>query len=279
MFQSLRHTYYPIQPVFEKGTNGAVSYTQYLPHPLLREFIACYWELKSNYMLPEVFNYRAIADGCIDFSFIIPELDKSFIIGADTEWALFPIRKTFHILSIKFRPGILPLFFNIKASELFKAFLPLEDVLPTTYKEILFLLEEAIEKQIPVKQVLDSYFLKRVADFEMKYSSKCFFDNMSFILDNFHLSDIVANKSLTISLQHLRRLSAFYFGMSPKEFVNIVRFQHCFRIMNSGDFKENYKKNMFYDFGYYDQPHFIHEFKRKYGLLPSQTFNSNTYLL
>lgn len=68
----------------------------------------------------------------------------------------------------------------------------------------------------------------------------------------------------------LRRTFQKELGVGPKELLDIIRFQSLLR--------ERYKRTQssFTDiavkFGYYDQPHFIHHFKRYYGLAPNQVF-------
>lgn len=70
-----------------------------------------------------------------------------------------------------------------------------------------------------------------------------------------------------IGSRHLRRIFNHYIGISPKKFSKIVRFQSILRHMMSNP--NNFSKGGYLDFGYFDQPHFIHEFKSLSGVTPS----------
>lgn len=278
MIETLHHLYRPVQPVFENGTNGAISYHEHAPHPLLSDLISCYWELQTNHELDKVFQYRVIAEGCSDFSFLIPGFEKCFFGGADSSYAMFPILKSFHIYSIKFIPGAFSCLYNLNAFELFREFVPIDDVLPRVYSELKSLLCQALEMNTPFNLLLDNYFLKKTADFSHCCSGKRFFNEISNILVN-NRPGTLRKAQISMTPQHLRRLSNYYLGMSPKDFLNIVRFQHCYQTMCAEGFKKSYKNQTYFDFGYYDQSHFIHDFKQKFGLQPSETFKTNTYLL
>ncbi|MEL6924825.1 MAG: helix-turn-helix domain-containing protein, partial [Bacteroidota bacterium] len=69
-----------------------------------------------------------------------------------------------------------------------------------------------------------------------------------------------------ISPRQLRRLFKFYIGDTPKTFCKVVRFQHILKAKHS---RQSLRHNkLFYDLGYYDQAHFIKDFKHLYGLTP-----------
>lgn len=69
-----------------------------------------------------------------------------------------------------------------------------------------------------------------------------------------------------LSPRQLRRLFEFYVGDSAKKFSQIVRFQNLLLASPSAAMLKQEK--VFFDLGYYDQAHFIKEFKRFYGTSP-----------
>lgn len=79
---------------------------------------------------------------------------------------------------------------------------------------------------------------------------------------------IIIEKDLNdgISSRHLQRLFNFYIGDTAKSFCRIVRFQNLLKIDPSVKLIKSEKS--YYDFGYYDQTHFIKEFKLFYGKTP-----------
>ncbi|MEM6633013.1 MAG: helix-turn-helix domain-containing protein, partial [Bacteroidota bacterium] len=80
-------------------------------------------------------------------------------------------------------------------------------------------------------------------------------------------------KDLDIGLspRQLRRYFQFYIGDSPKSFCKIVRFQTLLKAKPS---RESLRKNkLFFDLGYYDQAHFVKEFKHLYGKTPTEALD------
>jgi len=67
-----------------------------------------------------------------------------------------------------------------------------------------------------------------------------------------------------LSARQLRRLSQLYLGLSPRELARVFRFQCMLQIMNTANNKTAWADH------YYDQSHFIREFKSISGLTPNQ---------
>jgi AraC-like DNA-binding protein len=72
--------------------------------------------------------------------------------------------------------------------------------------------------------------------------------------------------SADLSLRQVRRLFNRYIGISPKGFARIVRFQSVLHEMLCEP-KEKWKY-IYLDSGYYDQAHYINEFKKFFGRPP-----------
>ncbi len=70
-----------------------------------------------------------------------------------------------------------------------------------------------------------------------------------------------------MSPRQLRRFFDTYIGFSPKTFSRIVRFQSVLAALRRAP--QNDWNSLCFAFGYYDQAHFIHEFKEFYGLPPA----------
>lgn len=70
------------------------------------------------------------------------------------------------------------------------------------------------------------------------------------------------------SQKHMTRLFKDQVGLTPKAFMNVIRFQKTIQEIASG--KPIQWTNLAADCGYYDQAHFIHEFKHYSGFTPNQ---------
>jgi AraC-like DNA-binding protein len=80
--------------------------------------------------------------------------------------------------------------------------------------------------------------------------------------------NIQADLDIGLSPRQLRRYFEYYIGDTAKTFSQVVRFQH---ILNATPSTQSLKQNkIFFDLGYYDQAHFIKEFKKFYGVPPAK---------
>lgn len=80
------------------------------------------------------------------------------------------------------------------------------------------------------------------------------------------------SKEINISSRALRTLFQKHVGVSAKELIKIYRFQ---KVIRSGLQNEQSLTSLAYTAGYYDQSHFIHEFKTMVGITPLKYFSNN----
>lgn len=79
-------------------------------------------------------------------------------------------------------------------------------------------------------------------------------------------------EDLGVSQSSLERGFRSRVGLSPKEFAGLVRFRNIFRFYNSS----SSLTELALEAGYYDQAHFIREFRKKTGFSPKQWFRRNS---
>lgn len=72
-----------------------------------------------------------------------------------------------------------------------------------------------------------------------------------------------------ISERQLERLFKKYIGLSPKYYARIIRFNYIFELIKS---KQHTWAEVVYQSGYYDQSHFIRNFKAFTGEDPSSYY-------
>ncbi|WP_317162601.1 helix-turn-helix domain-containing protein [Myroides albus] len=73
---------------------------------------------------------------------------------------------------------------------------------------------------------------------------------------------------MNISERTLERLVKQYVGMSPKVYSRIIRFQANLNLLRESSFKS--LTELTYESGYFDQSHYIREFKTFTGSTPKQ---------
>ncbi|MNS77325.1 DNA-binding transcriptional activator FeaR [compost metagenome] len=80
-------------------------------------------------------------------------------------------------------------------------------------------------------------------------------------------------KDLNTGKRHLERKFLSNVGLSLKLFSRIIRFNNALQLIENKDFR-NFT-NVAHDGGFYDQAHFIKDFKYFTGLNPKQYFSEN----
>ncbi len=248
------------------STDGEVSYVELPPDTQLQEFIYCYWNLKTTKRLDDIYNYRVVSDGCIDVIFNYIDHNEAYIMGYCNSFVKIGIDKEFNYFGIRFFPGIFPLLFNIDASELSNHYEHLNIVQPHLYNVI----QQSEHKCLCLQDLcneLNHYFINHINKIDKLFDNR-FFCALETILKNKGVINIEKDLNDGISSRHLQRLFNFYIGDTAKSFCRIVRFQNLLKADPS--IKSIKAEKLFYDFGYYDQTHFIKEFKLFYGKTPSK---------
>lgn len=259
--------YRPLQPAVTEN-DDYVCYREFAPHPALQHYIYCYWELRTFQPLERPFSYRVVADGCIDIAFNMSCPEESIVMGFHNMFNEFPLDSQFNYVGIRFSPAMFPLVFAIDALDLSNRVHPLDDVLPRTAGFIRDHLNPAYYIN-RVVQVFDEYFTKYISRKNQDLDNR-FFKALQHILINRGLLNIESDLDTGLSSRQMRRLFNFYIGDSPKSFARVVRFQSVLQAKPSlRSLREN---KLFFDAGYYDQAHFIKEFRNFYGVTPSKAF-------
>lgn len=253
-----------MQPAIHPERDEA-SYREYVPSLPLAPYICCYWQLTSHPSLSQPFMYRVVADGCIDLFFHTHQPQDVYVMGFSTTYTEFPLDNPFNYIGIRFMPAAFPLLFGVCAGDLTNRFEHLDDVVPTLAAG-LAQQTAGLHNLHELSPVLNHYFEKILAGHTMDADHRLL-QALDLILRAGGNIRLETELHSGVSPRHLRRLFDFYIGESPKTFCKVVRFQQLLHNTPTADSLRAGK--MFYDAGYYDQAHFIKEFKTLYGLPPT----------
>lgn len=263
----IRSLYIPIQPTVRQSADNVI-YTEFLPDIKLQPFIYCYWQLKTTQQLSDQFNYRVVADGCIDIYFELNNPTENYVMGFCKKFTEFPLDNEFNYVGVRFLPTMFPQLFKINAMELSNRYTHLSSVVPDL-SDFIAKKFNGSQRQDEIKTSLDQQFLRLI--------EKTTFDNdhrlynaIEIILKTCGMIDIEKDLGTGISSRQLRRLFESYVGDTAKTFSKVVRFQNILKAKPSSQSLRQNK--LFFDAGYYDQSHFIKEFKNFYGVTPSKAF-------
>lgn len=263
----IRQLYKPIQPTVKQSADN-VTYLEFLPSIRLQNYIYCYWQLKTTETLYEPFIYRVVADGCIDIFFELNNPKDNFVMGFCKKFTEFPLDNSFHYIGVRFLPTMFPQLFRINASELSNRFEQLGNVVP---KVSTFITDNFHNQLTPeqIQKTFDSYFINLIENITFDNDSRLY-NAIVRILQEYGVINIEKDLDTGISQRQLRRLFEYYIGDTAKTFAKVVRFQNILRAKPS---QQSLRQNkLFFDVGYYDQAHFIKEFKNFYGVTPSKAF-------
>lgn len=267
LWTHLRQHYRPVQPTVT-AMDGPVVYTELLPDHRLRDIIYCYWQLQTTQPLARSFHYKVVADGCMDIFFEPGQPGESFVMGFCKQYTDFPLGHSFNYVGIRFLPAMFPQLFGIPADVLSNRFESLDQVLPDVAAWINagFTTLSAMPE---IKARLDGYFLQRAMGARFQQDVRVY-EAILRILEQKGNLPVETGLDTGLSPRQLRRLFAYYIGDSPKTFGKVVRFQHLLHAQPTAQSLRAEK--LFFDAGYYDQAHFIKDFKHLYGITPAKAF-------
>ena len=172
------------------------------------------------------------------------------------------------MILVIFKPHGLRAFFNFPVSELLNENISFSDLIKDKAGE----LEDKLLNSRNNKQriaYLEKYLSDRLVfnrDFDrIDYAIKLI-DRHKGLIKTSRLSEEVC-----LGIKQFERIFTMYVGLNPKKFSGITRFQNVIQMKNKSKNSNMYQ--LAFGNGYYDQSHFIHDFKSLTGLTPREFFN------
>jgi len=249
--------YQPQQPG-APADGKSVSYQELSPDIALAEFVYCYWRLRTQTPLLEPYVYGVVTDGCIDVFFDWTQPESCFLMGFQDRFAEFELGQEFDFFGIRLLPTAVPRLFGCSAADLTNRVLPLAEVNADLAAFLIASVNPETEEPAFV-MALDSYLkdLKPVDSLDPRILMAL----RAVLLQGGNLK-IAADLDVPVSPRQLRRLFHRYVGATPKAFSKVIRFQNALRTEAAGE------RGAYFDLGYFDQAHFIKEFRRHGGKTP-----------
>ena len=263
----LRPFFKPLQPTADAAKD--VYYQEILPKGELAKYIYCYWQLKTEAPLEQNFDYRVVTDGCVDIIYEVSKPKDIFIMGFSTSYKSFNLDNTFNYCGVRFFPMAFPILFSVSADTLTNSFRELSIVYPrlgTALNETLIRAMDFKEICAGFQQTIAPYHHQGISFDQRVYEA------LVAILKHKGNIDIAQDLKTGLSPRQMRRLFKYYVGCAPKIFSKVIRFQ---QILGAKPSTTSLRNNpIFHDAGYYDQAHFIKEFKKFFGTTPGEAFPS-----
>lgn len=257
-----------------------IKYNIIRPSDHLKDFIFYFWILESD----EAYTHYSMADafpellfhygGQFEEIFQNGRNEKSFISGVHAQGSFprqFHIDNSFGIFGVYLYPQAIPMLFNLSAKELTNQMPGLDDLLNNEGKALEDKILNAKSNCSRVKIIEE--FIERKLSLNYKNALPVF-DCIKFIIKNKETIKVnQLSKDYFLSERQFERQFQQFAGFNPKKFLRIVRFQSAM-----GWYGANNKSltDIAYECGYYDQSHFIHDFKEFSGHHPKHYFSGNS---
>ncbi|MFD0797342.1 DUF6597 domain-containing transcriptional factor [Maribacter chungangensis] len=253
------------------------------PNPDLAPLIKCYWTLEipkedaptKNTIVPDgcmkmIFHYRDPYNHYDEKDTSI-ELPKSFVIGQLTRpYIVEPTGET-GTFFVCFHPnGFLP-FATFPIKEMENTAVPLEKL----FRKDGHVLQDAILNASSTKErieIIEDFLSKRLRN--TKTVDNIVKSTIETILTgNGQLSVTELSQQNQVNRRQLVRKFSSDIGLSPKQLSKTIRLQATLKMLLTKDVKS--LTDLAYENEYFDQAHFIREFKEFTGLTPKEFYGDN----
>ena len=257
-----------------------MDYQTYLPQEELAAFVKCYWTLVSPKSVHEE-RQRIVPDGCMEMIFHAGDLYRQylpeeafivqpryFIFGQITQPLEITATGETRIFAVRFHPdGSLPII-NMPIREMDNKAVSLEQLFGGKGNKLgeRVCAEKDVNKQI---ELVEIFLLQQIQKQETRDRIAAL--SVQALLG---LKGQLSVDELAVQLQvHRRKLErnfATLIGLSPKQLAKIIRLQAALKMM--GERKYNNLTELAYENGYFDQAHFIKDFREFTGVTPGEFY-------
>jgi len=245
--------YYPVQIPFvlNEAFSKTVRYSEEII-PSLQDFVICLWEMQPLLNVEKTVENIIITDGCIDIVAEYGEKIIGFAGMSKTDKCSFPPSCS---LGARFKPGAFHAITNIPANEAMDNFLPINNFDKNFDVDFFFSLDLAEAKK---------FLINYIENLIKNKNTNKFIELFDKLNDNIPESATEIFDEMCYSPRQCQRHFQKNYGLSPQMVLCILRFQKCLKNIIS---QKNSKSVMDIS-NYYDQSHFINDFKRNIGLTP-----------
>lgn len=255
-----------------------MNYQEYIPSEVLREYVKCYYLYESD--LTRTIEDKAFATGCVEIMFNLDgtqwetQKNDGFTKTAKVEvWGQIlrplPLRLAGKstMMGIRFHPYGAALFLNDDLSLFNDLVIDLRSVMGKSVEELYNCLMDtsgAVERIA----LIEAFLLKRLGQIHNKKDKTTLVKRVMHELTRDDFFDNIENVAERhgITSRYLQKIFLQHTGLTPKLYSKINRFQKSLVLIGKGNLPLT---SIAYQSGYFDQSHFIREFRAFTGTTPS----------
>jgi len=263
-----------------------MNYRVYTPHALLLPYVKCYWSLEADSRAMATAE-RIFPDGCVELLFHYGDRfrkytgpqqsilqPRSFIHGQIRSYIELEATGAAGMFGVRFQPMGLQAFVLMDALELSGLNVETEQVWGKAGDE---LSDRMLNASCGTEraQIVDAFLLRNLR------GNMHSIHMLSWCVQQIQHSagsitvDTLA-REVNVGRRQLERRFMAGVGLSPKILSRIIRFQNVLQLI--GQNRINSLTALAYEGGYYDQPHFIRDFREFTGMSPRTYFSADLEL-
>lgn len=247
----------------------------YVPSAPLAEYVQMLWYWEGYH--PAHPRERILPGGMMDITINLSDtpfrlddgqiqrIDGPMAAGAQSQAFVIDTNQPMSILSVWFKPGGALPFFGTRGDELHNRHLPLETLWGRQARELYDHLREAPSSATRFRLLEQALVARLHQTRERHHAVKYALHLFRTMPHALKIGAIVD----TLALSPTRFIQLFRedVGMTPKQFCRVQRFQRALRLIT--DRQVVSWGDVALTCGYYDQAHFINEFRRLAGITPA----------
>lgn len=259
-----------------------MSYSVRYPSPALSPYVKLYWSMTGEPGEGAAHIQRIVPTGMADLIFYFEDLpenihrpeslsSRSVVNGQQTNFFDLKVTGRLDLLSITFTPQGTRIFFNLPISEIQNRNIPLRYLagpLADELEEKLFYAKD-IKSRVEIVESFLIFNLGKKKEYDFRRIDASI-KTISRERGGSSVLDLASGACL--SRKQFERSFSSFVGLSPKQFLRIIRFQNA--IAQKQKNPSISLTDIAYRSGYSDQSHMVREFLRISGLPPGKYFSS-----
>ncbi|MGM0622059.1 MAG: helix-turn-helix domain-containing protein [Bacteroidota bacterium] len=256
------------------------SVREYQPSAPLKQFVDCFWKGTFNLNGKENVSFRMIPNACLELIIHLDDLRCNFpgpksltqtpdymLIGLFTETAEVHFIGTVLVFTIRLKPEALFSLFSLKGTEVFGRYEDISLMLGSDFRDFCHRIREKndISEMISFSE---QYLMSKLKERESKLD---YVGKAAELMRYPGLTNIkeISNE-VCISERQLERKFREIIGIGPKHYLRLTRINRVLKILEHRRSLD--LTSVAYHCGYFDQAHFIKDFKKITGKNPTLFF-------
>lgn len=242
-----------------------IEYREIAPSPRLAHSVECFWTISHD---GRESPHRVIPDGCADILFtqdregtrVETRLEA---VGPMTNYRDFPVSDGQVRVGVRFRPGMWTVHLGVPGERVTDLTLPLDCLWGSRARELLQQLGETLAAGCSLDQCA-GLFEAAIPQVERPGRIHRAIAWMADRRGCVSVDEL--SRHVGLSARQFRRICLQESGLTPKFLARVLRFRHALsQVRNYGGGYAEFAL----DCGYFDQAHFINEFRQLSGRTPS----------